>query len=342
MAVSKSIIIQEGGVGKQLTVEKLKTNLVGGGTCLWVPESEVALTTKTITESGTYKASDDGYYGYSQVNVNIAGGGAVTGKDDDGDDVVAHVDPETGKIVEDKVPSSISVITPPTNPYGIYQNEQAISNDGMVVKSYLQTGGEYGTVPNSEITLDPTTAMYDPETDCTTGTKDGKSIDYTFGTAKIHSSNGSIQEIVSVDCSGSVIIATIPDNPQNNTYRLVPISTARINSITIHVYSEGSQGYTNTYSGVAKGATIHGTTYNWIEVPILSIDSTGTPNPSTTVRTVEDAIDVIFYGDNPPGSGQAGSRQQITVSWPRPLDGKILETTFEILVAPPIYGDSEN
>lgn len=30
----------------------------------------------------------------------------------------------------------------------------------------------------------------------------------------------------------------------------------------------------------------------------------------------------------------AGSRQTITVTWPRPGDGKDLTTTFEILVAP--------
>lgn len=35
--MSKNINIQEGGIGKQLTVDKLKTNLVDGGTQLWVP-----------------------------------------------------------------------------------------------------------------------------------------------------------------------------------------------------------------------------------------------------------------------------------------------------------------
>ena len=59
--MSKNITIQEGGVAKQLTVDKLKTNLVGSGTCLWVPEDDVQLTTKYITENGTYPASDDNY-----------------------------------------------------------------------------------------------------------------------------------------------------------------------------------------------------------------------------------------------------------------------------------------
>ena len=58
--MSKNITIQEDGVGKQLTVDKLKTNLVGGGTCLWVPEDDVALGSKRILKNGTYRASDDG------------------------------------------------------------------------------------------------------------------------------------------------------------------------------------------------------------------------------------------------------------------------------------------
>ena len=163
--MSKNIIIQEGGIGKQLTVDKLKTNLVGSGTCLWVPEDEVQLGTKTITENGTYKASNDGYYGYEQVVVNVANVGTVTGTDGDGDEAVAYTDPTTGELVIDKVPSRIEVVTPPTNPYGIYTNGQTISTNGMVVKAYLASGSEYGTVPLGEITINPTTAVYDRTTD---------------------------------------------------------------------------------------------------------------------------------------------------------------------------------
>ena len=116
--MSKNITIQEGGVGKAMTADKLKTDLQGGGTCLWVPEDETRLTTKYITENGTYKAADDGYYGYSEVIVS--GQGTATGTDGDGDEAVAYTDPGTGELVVDKVPSSIKVITLPTNPYGIY------------------------------------------------------------------------------------------------------------------------------------------------------------------------------------------------------------------------------
>lgn len=53
------------------------------------------LTTKTITENGTYNASDDNADGYSQVTVNVASGGGSGGV-------------ETCKL-------TINVITPPSN-----------------------------------------------------------------------------------------------------------------------------------------------------------------------------------------------------------------------------------
>lgn len=38
--MNQNIIIQEGGTNYQFTAKKLKTNKVGGGTCLWIPEDE--------------------------------------------------------------------------------------------------------------------------------------------------------------------------------------------------------------------------------------------------------------------------------------------------------------
>lgn len=116
--MSRNILIQEGGTAKQLTADKLKTALAGGGSCLWVPESAVGLIEKRITENGTYAASGDGAYGYSVVTVNVPGaageaygtgasagsdseayswgtpggeGSAVLGQDEDGDDAITTV-----------------------------------------------------------------------------------------------------------------------------------------------------------------------------------------------------------------------------------------------------------
>ena len=117
--MAKSITIQEGGVARTLSgVEKIVTSVVGGGTQNWVPEDEASdyvntgelsvnengiynsaddgyigystvevnvepeLVTKSITQNGTYHASDDGAVGYSSVEVDVTGGsGELTTKD---------------------------------------------------------------------------------------------------------------------------------------------------------------------------------------------------------------------------------------------------------------------
>lgn len=156
--MSKNITIQEGGVAKQLTVDKLKTGLVGGGDQLWVPEDEVQLTAKHISENGTYKASTDGYYGYSEVTVS--GIGLATGTDADGDEATVSTD-GNGELVTTKIPSSIVVETPPLKIS--YTDGEAMVYTGMVVKAYLKESGLWtdadhpdGIIPISELTLPET------------------------------------------------------------------------------------------------------------------------------------------------------------------------------------------
>lgn len=158
--MSKDIVIQEGGQGKNLTADKLRTALVGGGDCLWVPEDEVQLTTKTITEDGTYIASDEGYYGYSEVTVN--GIGTATGTGPDGERH-SYSEDGAGGIVDNLLPASISVVTPPT--ITTYPDGATIDFTGMVVKGYLRSGDLWtdsshpdGVIPISELTLPVTTA----------------------------------------------------------------------------------------------------------------------------------------------------------------------------------------
>lgn len=340
--MSKNITIQEGGVAKQLTVDKLKTNLVGGGTCLWVPEDDVQLGTKNITENGTYNASSDGLAGYSQVTVNVAGGSgggpggpgsSIVGTDEDGDESVVSVD-EDGNIESDKLPSSIKVITPPTNPYGIYQDGQTITKDGMVVKAYLKTGGEYGTVPNGEITLDPTTAVYDPATDVPgggTGTSDletslpqpiafssscvltaprqGSTDETWFMTADATFMNGRSKSGVRTAVSFVGLSKTREGISLTHNGQAITIPSSGIRSFTFN----GKTVYEYAYRVNGDNATLSGTDY--------------------TGKTVDDASRwTMVWGDIQ--VTPAGSRQQITASWPQPRTGKALTDTFEILVAP--------
>lgn len=74
--MAKNIIISEGTETKYLSgVEKLRTNLQGGGSQLWVPEDEagdyVRLSAKTFRENGEYYAADDNVTGYKSVKVNV-------------------------------------------------------------------------------------------------------------------------------------------------------------------------------------------------------------------------------------------------------------------------------
>lgn len=166
--MSKNIVIQEGGIGKQLTADKLKTILVGGGTCLWVPEDETQLGTKYVSENGTYKASDDGYYGFSEFTVS--GVGTATGKDGDGDQAQTTVDPETGDLVTKKLIESIQITTPPAKT--TYQDGETLAFSGLVVHGYSSTGRDMGVIPLNKLSISPTTAAYDAETATQTATSE--------------------------------------------------------------------------------------------------------------------------------------------------------------------------
>ena len=346
--MSKNITIQEGGVAKQLTVGKLKTNLASSGTCLWVPEDEVQLTTKTITENGTYKASDDGYYGYEQVVVS--GVGTVSGTDPTtGEDVVVTTDPETGEIVETTVPHSIGVTTPPTNPYGIYTNGQTITKDGMVVKAYLKSGDLYdttdypnGIVPNNEVTLSPTTAAYDASTDTGSGeaTLDGDTLDYARSAYWTYQRPLYTQHVnvwssaYLIALHGDIIaISQSNDIDAGGTYT----STYETYETSGEVgFSRPSTG-TYTYEGVTKTFYTRYSTVTYFNDTMQEWSGSLTNYPDLAVT---DAARILFEGDRE--ENPRGSVQTINVSWPRPLDGKVLETTFEILVAPPYSNGEES
>jgi hypothetical protein len=280
----------------------------------------------------------------------------VTGKDPDGsgDDATATVDPETGEITITKQPSSIEVITPPTNPYGIYQDGQTIVKDGMVVKAYLESGGEYGTVLNGEITINPTTAVYDQSQDhgitgdATIDDTSGLSQDTIdalpigYGTQIIGSSpyyetgvpGGVSDAIISLTHTAPVYVFSQYDG--NGGEVPYACSTEQFSGV-ITTHNPG--GITPYNSNIlSSSAYINGKVVHWVQ----SIGAGGwdfsTPPTNSADGPVEAAY-VILYGtrDEKP----AGSPQTITVSWSRPGDGTILETTFEILVAPP-YSSGED
>lgn len=333
--MSKNITIQEGGVAKQLTVDKLKTDLVGSETCLWVPEDEVQLGTKNIAANGTYKASDDGYYGYEQVVVS--GVGRVTGTDGDGDEATVTTG-GGGELVTTKIPSSIKVTTKPTKTS--YNDGDAIDYSGIVVKAYLKTGGLYGTVPSNELLLPVTTAEYDETTEGSATSDVVGNLtqpiafhvgsyqierhyspqQYTYWYVQGRISSGSPRVIAKLgdtidvylvsDSPFSGAVYTVdkpaptpsqPDPPESETFNsdIVP-SSRTINGKTVYVAEVSHNG--------TSGSPI-------IDVPTYA----ETPNNNDFYT--------MAYGEI-----TEGSINIIPVKWPRPGDSSTLETNFTITV----------
>lgn len=117
----------------------------------------------------------------------------------------------------------------------------------------------------------------------------------------------------------------------------------KIAALRIELYLlNGQVEYVNerdyAYPIVKEGKVAYGS-YAESGVTVVSQynDYTFTPPLKTlssvpTQEQIDNAIWTMVHGDRE--TIQGGSRQTINVSWPRPGDGQVLETTFEILVAP--------
>lgn len=71
--MAKNVSITEDGNNKIIeNAAKIRTSLVGGGTCDWIPKDDVPLQKLTVTEDGTYRPEEN-YYGFSQVTARGIG-----------------------------------------------------------------------------------------------------------------------------------------------------------------------------------------------------------------------------------------------------------------------------
>lgn len=358
--MSVNIKITEGNTVKGFTADKLKVPLEAGGYELLVPESAVGLGELNATVNRRYRASEDGLFAYSVVKANVPEGGSITGKGPDGKKYKVTVD-DGGNIIETPegagYPVRIAVTTPPTNPYGIYQDGQTISTEGMVVKAYYDNGDEYGIVPNREITINPTTAVYDESTDTGFATATSDLIDFAVPIGYIANpifkpttSTFTLNVGVSITDSGpagfikdggALFIYFASDHPETGSY-VVDKYGRKPNPAGGPPYEYELKGSTS-YGPVSMTSqyTYNNKTVYWTEVMLMNqggVDYPGTLDVDSWPVSIRPKVAwTMVYGN----IGQAGGHQTITVSWPRPGDGAILETTFEILVAPPYYTDDE-
>lgn len=328
--MSKNIVIQEGGIGKQLTADKLKTNLVGGGTCLWVPVDETQLGTKYVSENGTYKASDDGFYGYSEFTVS--GVGTATGKDSDGDNAQTTTDPTTGDLVTEKIVESIGITAGPTTT--TYQDGATLDFSGLVVHGYSSTGRDLGVIPLNKLDIQPTIAHYDPSSADSTASSDliDGSLSIGGGIA-IHREAG--ENIYDDQYSGCTFAAWADGS---STKAVAAAETdARITATHRHLNTRtGDTDEYSTTKGLDQQYTHNGKTVYYTLMTLI-----GT-NPSTVVSP---ALNPTPHASNAAiawtivyGNIQAmHSTQTITVSYTNST-GNTLTTTFTVSVTESMGG----
>lgn len=333
--MSKNIVIQEGGIGKQMTVDKLKTNLVSGGTCLWVPEDETRLGTKYISENGTYKASNEGLYGYSEVTVS--GIGTATGTGPDGEDHSYSEDGEGG-VTDSILPSSISVVTPPT--VTTYADGATIDFSGMVVKGYLKSGALWtdsahpnGIIPISELMLPVTTANKDESH--SDEWSDGRGLNARLITITQH---------WDIDYRGQDFAVYVDSNPIGtiafgaHSGEAALLGRTNGNSQFYATIFDGVIWTKNVNSGGAGGVWVYDPskeTYKYsvvVGTPITATDNWDIGNESFPGDYVNSSLPVST--ENPQDGGELSpvvSYQTIPVQYLR-AGGKTLESSFNITV----------
>lgn len=329
--MSKNITIQEGGVGRQMSVEKLKTDLVSGGTCLWVPEDEVVLGRKTITENGTYLAADDGLYGYARVTVR--GVGRATGTDRDGDEASTKTS-SGGALVTKKLPSRIVVDTPPT--LTVYSDGAQIDFSGMVVKAYLKSGGVWtdathpdGVIPLNELILPVTQAeMASIHSDLWS---DGEGINARMLTYTQRWYLDRDGNELSVYCSEPVGTSGGLPAMYGNAYSPAQFFITRYNG---GIYVMGST------ADVEPGGYTYDETAPYYNYRKIMGTSARTGNGEVVCITTngvnhEFATDLPFSTVKPVGTPRLNPLspcQSVPVQWERPEDDRMLEGEFEISV----------
>ena len=353
--MSKNIAIQEGGTAKSMTVHKLKTTLVAGGTCLWVPEDEVSLGTKHITENGTYTALEDGKYGYSQVTVNVPGGAgsasssgtpttsggttpggtgsAVVGTDPtDGNEYGVGVD-ENGNLVTTKIPSSISVGKAPDKTD--YIDGETIDYSGIIVtlkggdgEPFANSDYPNGRVPFSELIFPVETA------DASSTQHETKKQSSDFGQGPWPQPVNAVQgELTANEGFKIVFDGYIALLLNNNAYGMSYLCVS--DKPNQQAYCDFGTGTAPRYFPL-NGVYIHNgkTAYYGISVSGLTFSniSGGANYYTSTVGdgfSIEQAAWTLLYGE----AVQIGGEQIVPVQWESPYDGRTFETTLGINVS---------
>lgn len=341
--MSVDTTIKEGGNPRAFG--RVKRLLVEGGDGKfypWVPLSDRQLASLSVNKNGVYQAGKMGVYGWRSVSVNVPQTDSVTGKDPaTGKEVTITADPETGELVTEPTPVEIRVIEPPTNPYGIYVDGQTIATEGMVVKAYDSDGEELMTVPVGEITLEPDKAVYDPEEDVAWVTADidtspvRQPIATRFYVRITGNPSYPLTEVEAYKPMAAIYNTDIPDDTSNVRFMCI-IATDQQGELVGKSTRHTTEDKTHTDNMLATNAfTYNGKTAYYAEGMWNSYYTAGegfiaVEGGYPSIIHAGKIAWALLYGEYT----SRGSPQTITVSWPRPGDGAVLETTFDITVGP--------
>lgn len=131
------IRIKEGGLPKVFDAAKLRTNLQGGGNCLWIPKESYPVDSKFITENGTYLAAAEGLHGFSSLNVSSQPDYVVGNKG--GKPYYVHKGGTAGNdLIYEELPTEIRVTKMPYKT--IYTENGIIDYSGIEITAYKKNG----------------------------------------------------------------------------------------------------------------------------------------------------------------------------------------------------------
>jgi len=291
--MSANTSIKEGGKARSFgPVSALMVQGDDGKYLPWVPESERQLGTKSVNKNGVYQAKKDGVYGWRSFSVNVPTDQGVTGTDPTtGQQVAVGVGP-TGELTETVVPVEIRVTTPPFKTS--YVSGEIINLAGIVVTAYDINGEALQELSMSDLAVIPIIADYQYSGDWCGGLPvllGNQATGYYWANSTLLSSGVLYFGDVSINChDGNRVTVSNSKTGQSNT----------LNYKYTDFDKPGDYGVKAYVSQGSVGLV-------WSAPNIMIGGSTGVA-----------------------ATNEVESGQLITLYWPRPGDGAVLETGFYI------------